>query len=67
MNVPAYSIVWVCVFFLVFFVFGFGSGPVQECFCIHVYIHMYVLLNLLSVSCVGCVCCVVVPGSGMDV
>ena len=57
---------FVC-FFLCFLCLVLVLVLFQECFCIHVYIHMCVLLNLLSVSCVGCVCCVVVPGSGMDV
>jgi len=52
--------------FLMFFVFGFGSGPVSG-MLLYIYTHMHVLLYLLSVVCVGCVCCVVVSGSGMDV
>ena len=64
---PAYWILWVV--FLSFFCFVSGPGLG---FFIYTYIYIYmcyidVLLGLLSVLCVGCVCCVVVSGSGMGV
>ena len=60
MNVPAYSIVWVCVFFLVFFVFGFGSGPVSgmllyTCIYTHVCIVEFVVCFLCWL-CLLCCC-----------
>ena len=58
MNVPAYSIVWVCVFFHVFFVFGFGSGPVSGMLlytCI--YTHVCIVEFVVCFVCWLCLLC----------
>ena len=64
----AYWVLWVVFlsFFVLFLVLVQVFLYIYICILNKMY-YIDVLLGLLSVLCVGCVCCVVVSGSGMGV